>query len=125
MIYDIDSVNTVNIRKVRGDSWAMTGQYLVNGVAASQTGFVWFVTVKNTGDNLSNDSEALVSYSVAAATSATETALTPDISGLAVGNYHYDIQIKTNSGAILTPQIGTLTIHQDETSWFADAVDDL
>jgi len=112
------SVEQVCLSIKRGDTWSKTLYFNdENDANIDITGWTIFLTVKAKADD--PDSSAVISKTITTFSNPTagiaEIELTPIDTNQAIGNYVYDIQVKTNVGEIYTIVEGILTIIKDIT----------
>lgn len=88
-----------------------------DGNAIDISGYTYWLTVKADINDSDADAEVQkqVTTHVDAANGRTDITLTASDTEPLAGNYHYDIQEKTNAGNINTLMHGTLTVREDVT----------
>ena len=108
---------SINLQIKRGDTWSRTIYFEdENGVRKDITGWLIFFTMKVKADDLDTAATTIaktISPSNPLEGEAEISLTSTDTKD--IGNYIFDIQIKTNLNEIITVLEGTITITQDIT----------
>jgi hypothetical protein len=106
-------ISSTQISIVAGDDKTLTFTFVNSaGAVVDITGYTAFFTVKSSPSDL--DAAALIAKSWTSHTDpsngVTSLALVPADTSALLGNYYFDVQLKSGGGLIRTPIRGTFTV---------------